>query len=224
MTDNFHTDTKRTRLLRMMSVAIVVVILAIDQGIKLWVKTGMCLGERIKLADWAYIAFTENRGMAFGMDFVGTLMLCCFRIVAVGVLVWLVLRITRRPFVKWGFVALVSMVLAGAAGNIVDNIFYGLIFDDSNFFEPARLVALGSGTGSLLEGRVVDMFYFPFIDTILPQWVPAWGGTHFIFFSPIFNFADACITTGGVLLVICYHKTLNQLFSHKSPLEDTTKE
>ena len=116
------------------------------------------------------------------------------------------------------------MVLAGAAGNIVDNIFYGLIFDNSNFFEPARLVALGSGTGSLLEGRVVDMFYFPFIDTILPQWVPVWGGTHFIFFSPIFNFADACITTGGVLLVICYHKTLNQLFSHKSPLEDTTKE
>lgn len=218
MTELLTTDTKRTRLLRLMSLVIIIAILVTDQLIKVWVKTHMLLGEKIEFAKWAYIAFTENRGMAFGMDFVGTMLLCCFRIVAIAALVWVVLRITKLPYVKCGLVALVSMVLAGAAGNIFDNIFYGLIFDDSNFFEPAKLVALGQGTGSLFEGRVVDMFYFPMIDTILPHWVPIWGDTHFVFFNPIFNFADASITTGGVLLVACYYKTLNRLFSRSDQL------
>ncbi len=224
MTDLATTNRSRIRTMRMVSAAIVLAILVVDQGIKIWVKTNMCLGEKIKLADWAYIAFTENRGMAFGLEFVGTLMLCCFRIVAVGALVWLVVKITRSPLAKWGFVVLLSMVLAGATGNIIDNIFYGLVFDDSSLFEPARLVALGQGTGSVFEGKVVDMFYFPMIDTFLPQWMPLCGGTRFIFFSPIFNFADASITTGGVLLVACYHKTLNQLFSHTPRPANRTEE
>ncbi len=210
--------------MRIVSAVVVLLILSIDQWIKLWVKTHMCLGEKIKFADWAYIAFTENKGMAFGLEFVGTLLLCCFRIAAVGALVWLVLKITKSSFAKWGFVILLSMVLAGATGNIIDNIFYGLMFDDSNFFEPARLVALGEGTGSLFEGRVVDMFYFPMIDTTWPQWMPLVGGTSFVFFSPIFNFADASITTGGVLLVACYYKTLNRLFSRSSKQDNHTEE
>ena len=107
------------------------------------------------------------------------------------------------------------MVLAGAMGNIIDNVFYGLIFTDSNGLTPASLVPIGQGYGSLMEGRVVDMFYFPIIDTSWPQWMPIVGGDHFIFFSPIFNFADAAISTGGALLVICYYKTLNQLFARK---------
>ena len=215
------TDSKRAAKLRIMSLAIVLLILIIDQCIKIWVKTHMCLGEKIEITDWAYIAFTENRGMAFGMEFVGTLLLCCFRIIAIGALVWALLKVTLKPYVKWGMVALMAMVLAGAAGNILDNIFYGLIFDDSNYFEPAKLVALGQGSGNLFEGRVVDMFYFPIIDTILPEWFPIAGGSHFIFFSPIFNFADASISTGGVLLVTCYYKTLNRLFARNNSDSNT---
>lgn len=214
----------RTRRMRWVVAGIVVAILAIDQCLKIWVKTHMLLGEKIRLADWAYIAFTENRGMAFGLEFMGTILLCCFRIVAIGALGWAMYRVTKKPWIQWGFVVLLAMVLAGATGNIIDNIFYGLIFQDQTYFEPAQLVALGQGSGRLFEGRVVDMFYFPIIDTILPQWVPLMGGKHFIFFSPIFNFADAAITTGGILMAICYYKTLNRLLSHKEePSDQTTK-
>lgn len=200
---------------KLAALAVVLLILCIDQWLKVWVKTTLCPGESIRLADWAYIAFVENKGMAFGMQFIGTLMLATFRLVAVGLLAWMLWRITSTNRVKWGFVLLLSMVMAGAMGNIIDNVFYGLIFSDSNGLTPATLVPLGHGYGSLMEGRVVDMFYFPIISTEWPQWVPIVGGDHFTFFSPIFNFADAAITTGGALLVICYYKTLNQLLTRK---------
>jgi len=200
---------------KLAALAVVLLILCIDQWLKVWVKTTLCPGESIRLADWAYIAFVENKGMAFGMQFIGTLMLAAFRLVAVGLLAWMLWRITSTNRVKWGFVLLLSMVMAGAMGNIIDNMFYGLIFSDSNGLTPATLVPLGHGYGSLMEGRVVDMFYFPIISTEWPQWVPIVGGDHFTFFSPIFNFADAAITTGGALLVICYYKTLNQLLTRK---------
>ncbi|MBR1917807.1 MAG: lipoprotein signal peptidase [Bacteroidaceae bacterium] len=200
---------------KLAALAVVLLILCIDQWLKVWVKTTLCPGESIRLADWAYIAFVENKGMAFGMQFIGTLMLATFRLVAVGLLAWMLWRITSTNRVKWGFVLLLSMVMAGAMGNIIDNMFYGLIFSDSNGLTPATLVPLGQGYGSLMEGRVVDMFYFPIISTEWPQWVPIVGGDHFTFFSPIFNFADAAITTGGALLVICYYKTLNQLLTRK---------
>lgn len=198
---------------RLVALAVIVLILAVDQLLKIWVKTHLCPGESIHLADWAYIAFVENKGMAFGMDFVGTWLLCIFRLVAVGLLGWALWRLAARPRISWAFIVLLAMVLAGAAGNIIDNVFYGLVFSDSNGLTPATLVPLGHGYGSLMEGRVVDMFYFPIIDTDWPHWVPFVGGDHFIFFSPIFNFADAAITTGGALLVICYYKTLNRLIS-----------
>ena len=209
-------ETKR----RLLALAVIVLILGVDQLLKIWVKTHLCPGESIRMADWAYIAFIENKGMAFGMDFVGTWLLCIFRLVAVGLLGWLLWRLAARPKISWAFVVLVSMVLAGAAGNIIDNVFYGLVFSDSNGLTPATLVPFGQGYGSLMEGKVVDMFYFPIIDTNWPQWMPLVGGDHFVFFSPIFNFADAAITTGGALLVICYYKTLNRLISRKTPDPD----
>lgn len=199
----------------MLALAVVVLILCIDQWLKIWVKTHLCPGESIRMADWAHIAFVENKGMAFGMDFVGTWLLCIFRLVAVGLLSWVLWRLAARPRLRWPFIVLLAMVVAGAAGNIIDNVLYGLIFSDSNGLTPATLVPLGQGYGSIMEGRVVDMFYFPIIDTHGPQWMPLVGGEHFVFFSPIFNFADAAITTGGALLVICYYKTLNRLLTHK---------
>lgn len=200
---------------RLAALAVVLIILCVDQVLKIWVKTHLVPGEWIHLSDWAYIAFVENKGMAFGMDFIGTLTLCVFRIAAIGVLAWLLWRVTRLAEMSWGFILLLAMVLAGAAGNIIDNVFYGLVFSDSNGITPATLVPFGHGYGSLLEGKVVDMFYFPIIETNWPEWMPFVGGEHFIFFSPIFNFADAAITTGGLLLIICYYKTLNRLLSRK---------
>lgn len=213
-----HTPADRTNPKRLTALLIVLVILIIDQAIKLWVKTNMCIGESIPMfdgADWAYLRFIENDGMALGMNFVGTFALCCFRIVAIGALVWAVFKVTRKPEISWGFIVLLAMVLAGAMGNIIDNIFYGLIFHQDNPFLPAQLVAIGQGDGSALSGHVVDMFYFPIIDTDLPTWIPFMGGQHFVFFSPIFNFADASISTAGALMVLCYYKTLSQLLSRK---------
>lgn len=205
---------------RLIALAVILLILSIDQLLKVWVKTHLCPGESIRMADWAYIAFLENKGMAFGMDFIGTWPLCIFRLVAVGFLGWFLWRMAAKPRIGWSFIVLVAMVLAGAAGNIIDNVFYGLIFSDSNGITPAALVSFGHGYGSLMEGKVVDMFYFPIIDTNWPQWMPLVGGDHFVFFSPIFNFADAAITTGGALLVICYYKTLNRLLTRKKSDKD----
>jgi len=174
-------------------------------------------------ADWAFLRFIENEGMAFGMDFVGTLMLCCFRLVAIGALIWAVWKVTKKPEIKWGFVVLLSMILAGAMGNILDNVFYGLIFTQPDGLTPSELVPMGQGYGEILRGRVVDMFYFPIIRTTWPSWMPLCGGEDFVFFSPIFNFADAAISTGGALLVVCYYKTLNTLLARKKqegPKED----
>ncbi len=198
---------------RLVAVGVVVIILLIDQCIKVWVKTHLALGESIRLTDWAYIFFTENKGMAFGMDFVGTMVLCLFRIAAIILLAWALWAITKMRDVSLWFVILLSMILAGAAGNIIDNIFYGLIFSETPAWEHSSLVPFGQGYGRLMEGRVVDMFYFPIIHTTWPEWMPFVGGREFIFFSPIFNFADAAITTGALLMIFCYHRTLNRLLS-----------
>lgn len=200
---------------RLAALAVILLILCVDQLLKMWVKTHLCPGQSIRLTDWAYIVFVENKGMAFGMQFIGTLVLCIFRIVAIGLLVWALWCVSKARDSRWGFVLLLAMVLAGAMGNIIDNVFYGLIFSQSDGFTPATIVPLGEGYGQLMEGHVVDMFYFPIIDTHWPNWLPLIGGEHFIFFSPIFNFADAAISTGGVLLIFCYHKTLNRLLSRK---------
>ena len=184
---------------------IVFLVLVIDQVIKIAVKTNMALHENIRVTDWFYIYFTENQGMAFGMDFIGTMALSIFRIIAVSAFAWLLVKVIRGRY-PVGLVVCMSLIVSGAAGNIFDNCFYGLIFDASTPTEVAHFVPFGTGYADFLTGHVVDMFYFPLIDASWPQWVPMVGGEHFVFFSAVFNFADAAISCGAVALLFFYHR------------------
>ena len=200
---------------RMMVVGVIILVLLADQIIKFYVKTHFFLGERLPMFDGcerAYFYFVENRGMAFGLDVMGgTLILTLFRILAVGVLAYFIHKVMSVNIPKM-FLICLALVLAGAAGNIFDNVFYGQIFSESTPWLASSLVHFGDGYGPLFSGRVVDMFQFPLIDTYLPENWPLVGGSHFVFFSPIFNFADSCITCGGISILLFYRKALQKSF------------
>ena len=149
--------------------------------------------------------------MAFGIEVIGKLFLTLFRIVAVGFIGYYLYKLVKEQY-KFGFIACVALVLAGALGNILDSVFYGVVFDHS-FGQVATFLPEGGGYGEWLHGKVVDMFYFPLIDTILPDWVPVWGGQPFVFFRPIFNLADSAICVGVFLLLIFYRHTLTASLS-----------
>lgn len=194
----------------MASAVVVIVLLAIDQIIKVWVKTHMCLGDQIEITSWFRIDFIENKGMAWGMQLGSKLFLSIFRIVAVGFLVWYMSREIRRN-ARWGYIIMLCLICAGAAGNIFDSIVYGQIFTESTPFEVASVVPWGQGYETKpLCGSVVDMFYFPIWHGTLPSWFPIDGGEEFTFFNAIFNFADACITTGVACLLLFFNKDLSQ--------------
>lgn len=194
------------------SLLIVTIVLIIDQAVKFWIKTSMSLGEEINvLGKWFIIHFTENPGMAFGMQFAGDygkLILSIFRIIAIIGILYYLYVITRKK-AKTGLIVSLSLVLAGAIGNMIDSAFYGMIFSSSNYFEVARLFPAEGGYGTFLHGRVVDMFYFPVFQGFYPNWVPFVGGNEFIFFRPVFNVADSSITI-GVLLMIFFQKQFFQ--------------
>lgn len=200
---------------------LIVILIVIDQIIKIEVKTGMYLRESIHIADWFQILFIENNGMAYGMTFINKVVLTLFRVVVVSVIGYYIWKVLKEK-VRTGYLVCLSMIFAGAIGNIFDCLFYGLIFSESTPFSVSTLVPFGEGYAPFLQGRVVDMFYFPIIDTNLPNWLPIWGGEHFIFFSPVFNFADSCISVGVVALLLFYRKELSQisLFSHKDEKAD----
>lgn len=198
-----------------MAVAIVVAILLIDQIIKIEVKTNMTLGEAKRVTDWFYIEFIENNGMAYGMKFINKLVLSLFRLFAIGFIGYYLAKIIKKDVAPLGYIVLIAMVLAGAAGNLIDCLFYGLIFDASTPFTVSQFVPFGEGYSTFLHGKVVDMFYFPIIQTTWPEWVPYFGGSEYVFFSPVFNFADACISVGVVALLLFYRKHLEVLFSNK---------
>lgn len=198
-----------------MAVAIVVAILLIDQIIKIEVKTNMTLGEAKRVTDWFYIEFIENNGMAYGMKFINKLVLSLFRLFAIGFIGYYLAKIIKKDVAPLGYIVLIAMVLAGAAGNLIDCLFYGLIFDASTPFTVSQFVPFGEGYSTFLYGKVVDMFYFPIIQTTWPEWVPYFGGSEYVFFSPVFNFADACISVGVVALLLFYRKQLEVLFSNK---------
>ena len=198
-----------------LSALIVIAVLIIDQVIKIWVKTNMYWHESIKITDWFYIYFTENNGMAFGMEIFNKFFLTGFRIIAAIAITWLLIQYVKKNY-KTGFLVCVSLILAGAIGNIIDCVFYGEIFSESTHSAIANFVTIGQGYSDWFYGKVVDMFYFPLIETNWPEWMPFVGGEHFIFFSPIFNFADAAISCGIIALILFYGKYLGDIMeNHK---------
>lgn len=185
------------------ALAIIFGVLIADQSLKYWIKTNMMLGQDIQIFDWFILHFTENMGMAFGMEFGGEwgkLLLTVFRIVMVGGIIWYLLGLIRQN-VKTGMIIAMSLVLAGAIGNIIDSVFYGVIFNDS-YGQLATLFPEEGGYGKLLHGRVVDMLYFPLIEGHFPSWFPFWANEHFLFFRPVFNIADSAISCGVALIFI----------------------
>ena len=206
-----------------MAVIIVIAILLVDQIIKVWVKTHMHLHECIAITDWFKICFIENKGMAFGMEIGSKLVLSVFRIFAVCVIgYYIYLQVKQK--VRTGYIICLSMVLAGALGNIIDCMFYGLIFNASSPFYVSYFVPFGDGYAPFLMGKVVDMFYFPLIVTTWPDWLPIVGGDDFVFFSPIFNFADASISVAVVLLLIFYRRELSTITLRKKYADDEKNE
>ncbi|WP_417600338.1 lipoprotein signal peptidase [Owenweeksia hongkongensis] len=186
---------------------IVSLVLLVDQISKIWIKTNMFLGQEYKITDWFIIHFTENPGMAFGMELggdYGKLILTLFRIVVVGgIFYWLrgMIKENAKPVA----ITAVSLVLAGAIGNIIDSVFYGVFFNES-YGELATFMPAEGGYAGWFHGRVVDMLYFPLFRGYLPDWIPFWGGDYFVFFRPIFNIADTAISFGvGLLLVFQKH-------------------
>ena len=194
-----------------LAAAIVLAVLVIDQAIKVWVKTHMMLHEQIEVLSWFKIVFIENNGMAYGMEIGSKLVLSIFRIVAIGFLGWYIAQQVKKQ-ARWGYIICLAMILAGAAGNIFDSMFYGLIFNASSEFYTSYFVPFGTGYAPFLMGKVVDMFYFPLIVTTWPQWVPMVGGDEFVFFSPIFNFADSAISVAVVILLLFYRKEIDLSF------------
>ncbi len=186
------------------SLIIIFLILLIDQVLKIWIKTNMYIGQEYNIfGNWFIIHFTENEGMAFGMKFggdYGKLILSLFRIVAVGAIGWYLYKLIKENTDKL-YIICMSLIFAGAIGNIIDSAFYGLIFSES-YFNIAQIFPADGGYGSFLHGKVVDMFYFPIFTGNYPNWFPIWGGEDFIFFRPVFNVADSSISVGVVLLII----------------------
>ena len=193
------------------AVCVIMLLLLLDQVLKIWIKTHLQLHESIEITPWFYLYFTENPGMAFGIEVIGKLFLSLFRIVAVGFIGYYLYKLVKAKQ-KFGFIACISMILAGAVGNIIDSVFYGVVFDHS-FGQVATFLPAEGGYDTWLHGKVVDMFYFPLIQTHFPDWFPLWGGEEFIFFRPIFNLADSAICVGVFLLLLFYRQTLSDSLS-----------
>lgn len=202
------------------SILLVFLILLADQVLKIWIKTNMSLGEEYSvIGNWFIIHFVENNGMAFGFEFAGQygkIFLSIFRIFAVIAIGWYMLKLIQKDL-PMGFIACISLIFAGAIGNIIDSAFYGLVFSDS-YGHVASVFPEGGGYASFLHGRVVDMFYFPIFQGRYPEWLPYLGGNDFLFFRPVFNIADSSITIGIFSILLFYRKLFSQL-DKKNELE-----
>lgn len=206
-----------------LAVLLIAIVLVIDQSSKIYIKTNFEYGSGFDILglEWAKIHFVENEGMAFGMSFGGVkgkYVLSVFRIIMAGFLIYMLRRlIIERE--KTGLIISFSLIVAGAIGNIIDSLFYGIIFSESHYHGGvATFLPEGGGYAGFLQGKVVDMLYFPLIDTVLPEWIPIWGGERFEFFKPVFNVADSAITIGVFIILIGYRSFF------KSESEKNSKE
>ena len=189
---------------------IIALIIVIDQAVKIWVKTHFYYGEEVEVTSWFKLLFIENNGMAFGIEWFDKLFLTLFRIVAVGLLVWYMVELIRKQ-ARTGFLVMIALVTAGALGNIIDCMFYGLIFSESSVMEVAHLVPFGEGYAPFFYGRVVDMLYFPLITN---------SAGEVLFFRPVFNLADSAITVAVILILLFYRKDLNDTLSKEKEATD----
>lgn len=197
----------------------IIALLVLDQAVKIWIKTHMMIGEEFNVfGNWFKILFIENNGMAFGMELgegkIGKTFLSLFRIIAVGAIGWYIFKLIRDK-APTGVLFSFALIFCGALGNIIDSMFYGMIFEHSLYFNPqnyeaAALFPEGGGYSSFLHGKVVDMLYFPIYEGYLPDWVPIWGGKDFVFFRPVFNLADSYITIGVLMLILFYRKFFSE--------------
>ena len=205
-------------------IILIALILIIDQIIKIWVKTNMSLGDSIPVfGDWFFIHFVENEGMAFGWKLFGggqfgKIFLTLFRLVAIvgiGYYLFTIVKQKKHPL----FILSISLILTGALGNLLDSMFYGMFFDASGPFNIAQAFPADGGYANFLQGKVVDMFYFPLFEGTYPEWMPWFGGEYYQFFQPVFNIADASISIGVVLLVL-----MQKTFFQKNQLLELTSE
>lgn len=192
--------------------SLVAAVLLLDQALKIWVKTHFSLGETVVIFDWFRLYFVENQGMAFGMTMGPKIVLTLFRLILSGGIVWFICKLIRDK-ASWGLLTCVALILAGAFGNIIDCMFYGLIFDESSYTHVAEFLPAAGGYAPFLHGKVVDMLYFPLFT--FPNWVPFLGGE--IFFGPVFNLADTAITGSIFALLIFYAKEFNRTLDNYFP-------
>jgi len=207
------------------SLIIIFIILVADQILKIWIKTSMSLGDEIVVfKDWFILHFVENNGMAFGFEFAGEygkMFLSIFRILAVFAIGWYLFKLAKQKEIPFGFIASISLIFAGAIGNIIDSLFYGLIFEQS-YGQVSSIFPEGGGYAGFLHGKVVDMFYFPLISGQYPNWLPFLGGDEFLFFRPVFNIADSAITIGIFSILIFYRKYFNK--TEEKAIEEETEQ
>jgi signal peptidase II len=208
------------------AVAFIAIILILDQILKIWIKTTMVIGQEIPLLGrYGMLHFIENNGMAFGMEMggkPGKLILSIFRIIAIFIIGWYLSELVKKK-ANFGLILAICAIMAGAIGNIIDSAFYGMIFSESTYDQVAVMFPQGGGYSSFLHGKVVDMFYFPVINTHWPEWSPFRPGQSFVFFRPVFNLSDTAITC-GVFSILIFQKRMFREVASATDAEDAAKQ
>ena len=191
---------------RILPLGIIILVLLLDQSIKIYIKSNWILGQEYHISNWFIIHFTENNGMAYGIELGGNwgkLILSLFRIVAISAIGVYLYKITRLADKPLAYIISIALIFAGAMGNILDSVFYGMMFSES-YYQVAQFLPEAGGYAGFLHGKVVDMLYFPLIEGHFPEWFPFWGNEHFIFFRPVFNIADSAISVGISFILVFY--------------------